>query len=201
MNKSDSIKAIGTALLKFDAEMTKIGKTATNPFFKNTYAPLPEILDKIKDPLQKSGLTVKQFPDGEHGMTTIIIHPESGEWLESTYQMKPSKDDPQGEGSRITYQRRYALGAALGLNIDVDDDGNAASQPQKQPEKREQAKEQPWLNEKQLAIVVERIRNHEFGELKTLEAFVANVYNTYKVSKDMREKISMEIDAVMNHTF
>jgi hypothetical protein len=30
-------------------------------------------------------------------------------------------------GSAITYQRRYALGAILNLNIDEDDDGNQAS--------------------------------------------------------------------------
>lgn len=41
--------------------------------------------------------------------------------------MKPVKDDPQAVGSAITYMRRYALGAVLGLNIDNDDDGNAAS--------------------------------------------------------------------------
>jgi hypothetical protein len=46
--------------------------------------------------------------------------------------MTPSKNDPQGLGSAITYQRRYALGAILNLNIDEDDDGNQASaKPQK----------------------------------------------------------------------
>ena len=48
--------------------------------------------------------------------------------------MKPIKDDPQGAGSVITYQRRYALGAVLGLNIDEDDDANKASQPVKAKE-------------------------------------------------------------------
>ena len=38
--------------------------------------------------------------------------------------MTPTKNDPQGAGSVITYQRRYALGAILGLNIDEDNDGN-----------------------------------------------------------------------------
>src|SRR3989304_9092234 len=127
MDTSTSIKNISAALLVFDDEVTKIGKKATNPFFKNKYAPLPEILDSIKEPLLKAGLTVKQFPEGEHSLTTIIIHPESGEWITSTYTMRPAKEDPQGEGSRITYQRRYALGACLGLNIDEDDDGNKAS--------------------------------------------------------------------------
>jgi hypothetical protein len=124
---SDTITSIGKALLAFDKAVTKIGKTEINPYFKNKYAPLSEILDAIKEPLQDSGLTVKQFPTGEHGMTTVIIHAESGEYIASCYTMAPSKNDPQGEGSRITYQRRYALGAALSLNIDEDDDGNTAS--------------------------------------------------------------------------
>ena len=41
--------------------------------------------------------------------------------------MRPSKNDPQGVGSCITYQRRYAIGAILCLNIDDDDDANIAS--------------------------------------------------------------------------
>lgn len=52
----------------------------------------------------------------------------SGEFIASKYTMRPTKNDPQGVGSCITYQRRYALGAALSLNIDEDDDGNKASQ-------------------------------------------------------------------------
>ena len=47
--------------------------------------------------------------------------------MEAQYEMIPSKNDPQGQGSVITYMRRYALGAVLGLNIDVDDDANTAS--------------------------------------------------------------------------
>jgi len=62
-------------------------------------------------------------------MTTILMHADSGEFLEGTFKMTPSKNDPQGQGSVITYQRRYALGAVLGLNIDEDDDGNKASAP------------------------------------------------------------------------
>lgn len=133
MTHSESIKEIATALVKFDAEVAKIKKGSENPFFKNKYARLPDILDAIKEPLNKCGLTVKQFPVGSHQLSTLVMH-TSGEWLESTYEMRPSKDDPQGEGSRITYQRRYALGAVLGLNIDEDDDGNKASAPAKRVE-------------------------------------------------------------------
>jgi hypothetical protein len=192
METSQSIKNIAEALFLFDSEMAKISKSATNPFFKNKYAPLPEILDAIKDPLAKSGLTVKQFPEGEHSMTTLILHPSSGEWISSNYVMRPTKDDPQGEGSRITYQRRYALGACLGLNIDEDDDGNKASEPKKPND------DLPWLSDKLYNQVLERIRSLDSGEFPTLDAFVENVFRTYKMKKEFRTGIIDELGSDFN---
>lgn len=129
MQKSDSIKNIGAALVKFHGEMGKVLKSDTNPFFRSKYATLSTILSAIKDPLQNAGLTFTQFPTGENELTSLIIHPDSGEWIMDAFKMTPARNDPQGQGSVITYQRRYALGAILGLNIDDDDDGNAASTP------------------------------------------------------------------------
>ena len=54
----------------------------------------------------------------------------SGQFISSTMEMKPSKDDPQGRGSALTYMRRYMLASILGLNAE-DDDGNKASKPEK----------------------------------------------------------------------
>jgi hypothetical protein len=52
----------------------------------------------------------------------------SGEYFQAEFEIAPAKNDPQGVGSAITYQKRYALAAVLGLKIqDEDDDGNAAS--------------------------------------------------------------------------
>jgi len=155
MEKSTSIKSIAAALLKFHGLVGKIAKDASNPFFstaqkKAKYATLSNIQEAIRQPLQDAGLTYVQFPDGNNGLTTILMHSESGEYIQATYVMHPApsydkeKDgnkviwrsepyvSPQGLGSAITYARRYALGAILGLNIDDDDDGNAASQTGKQ---------------------------------------------------------------------
>lgn len=126
MNKSESIKEIATALCRFQGAVEKIKKTATNPFFHSKYANLADILDVIREPLSESGLSFVQFPKGQCELETMLMH-TSGEWMSETYEMKPTKNDPQGLGSVITYQRRYALGAILGLNIDEDDDGNSAS--------------------------------------------------------------------------
>ena len=193
MEKSESIKDISDALLKFDSEVATISKTATNPFFKNKYAPLPEILEAIKEPLQTAGLTVKQFPEGEHGLTTIIIHPLSGQWISSTYYMKPVKDDPQAEGSRITYQRRYALGAVLGLNIDVDDDGQAASEPEKDKDER------PWLSKKLFDQAIDRIQKDQPGEGNdTILDFVKQLEDTYRMKREYRQAIKEELDSEFN---
>jgi len=126
MNKSESIKNIAGALVKFQASVSKVAKEANNPFFKSKYASLANILDTIQKPLSECGLAISQFPD-ENALTTIILHAESGEWMESSYVMPVAKqNDPQAMGSAMTYARRYALGSILNLNIDDDDDGEKA---------------------------------------------------------------------------
>ena len=126
MEKSAEIKNLATALCEFQGAVETIVKTETNPFFKSKYATLSDILLVIRQPLADNGLSFVQFPKGKYGLETMLMH-TSGEWLSQCYEMVPTKNDPQGAGSVITYQRRYALGAILGLNIDIDDDGNKGS--------------------------------------------------------------------------
>lgn len=131
MQTSLEIKNISKALLKFQSEMEPIWKDATNPHFKNKYASLTALQNAIQVPLSKCGLIVTQHPDGVNGLTSMLVHAESGEFFQSSFTMKPQRDDPQGVGSVITYARRYALAGILGLNIEEDDDANAASQSQR----------------------------------------------------------------------
>lgn len=131
MNRSESIVKIASALAQFNGEVSKISKDAANPFHKNKYSTLDNIVDGVRPVLTKYGLSIMQIPSNdEHGnviMKTLLLH-ESGEFLESEpLKMKPSKNDPQGIGSCITYARRYQISAFLSLNTGEDDDGNAAS--------------------------------------------------------------------------
>lgn len=146
MNKSESIKNLALALCKFQSNIGKVKKEATNPFFKSKYASLANILDVIQKPLADAGLSFAQFPDAD-GLTTILMH-ESGEWIESIYSMPVAKiNDPQAMGSAITYARRYALGSILGLNIDEDDDAEKAMQRNaKVGNKIEPTAEKPFIN-------------------------------------------------------
>lgn len=153
IEKSQSITGLSKALITFHIKVNKIKKDAKNPFFKSTYASLSNILEAINEPLIEAGLSFVQFPAGENGLTTILMHSETGEFIQSTYEMKPVKDDPQGRGSVITYQRRYALAAVLGLNIDEDDDANTATHGGKTPDEDNR----PWLSESQFKQLMERI--------------------------------------------
>ena len=142
MNKSESIANLAAALCKFQANIGKVKKEATNPFFKSKYASLANILDVIQKPLSEAGLSLCQLPDSDC-LTTILMH-DSGEWIEATYCMPVVKtNDPQAMGSAITYARRQCLGAVLLLNIDEDDDGEKAMQRNK-PQAKPQ--EKPFIN-------------------------------------------------------
>lgn len=181
MIKSESIKSIAAAIMTFHLKVGKISKDATNPFLKNKYASLSNILDAIQIPLTESGLTFAQFPTGENGLTTILMHAESGEFLMSDYTMSPVKNDPQGKGSVITYQRRYALGAVLGLNIDDDDDGHASSNGKS--ERQETGNELPWLNEGTAEY------KGAVQKLKAGTTTIAKIKTVMRVSKATEEKL------------
>lgn len=170
MEKTPSITNLANALMLFQLKVSKIEKDANNPFFKSKYASLSNIQEAIYTPLAESGLIYSQSPSGQNGLTTIVIHAESGEYFMDTYIMPVSKqNDPQAVGSSITYAKRYALVAMLGLNIDDDDDGNEASKPS---EKKKEEDNRPWLNDKAYAQALDRIRGGDKEVFfKTKDAF------------------------------
>lgn len=119
------------AFLAAQMDFPLVKKTDKNPFFKSTYAGLPSVLEVILPILHKHELFVSQSPiseDGRVGVRTTITH-ISGKSMSGEFTMTLAKNDPQGAGSAITYARRYALVSMLGLNVDEDDDANAASTP------------------------------------------------------------------------
>jgi hypothetical protein len=131
MEKSQSIQNLTQGLAKFHAMVGKISKDAKNPFFKSNYASLPHIITEVSEPLEKAGLILSQFPNGD-GLTTMLIHAESGEYISATYTLQVVRqNDPQAQGSAISYARRYAITSILNLAIS-DDDGEAATRPVRQ---------------------------------------------------------------------
>lgn len=142
MKTSDNIQDIAKALVAAQKEIASAKKTATNPFFKSKYADLGEVIDAIKGPLNAHGIAFLQLCDNGNGdtVTTVLLH-ESGQFIATETKVHAKADDPQAFGSGVTYAKRYALQAALGLPTE-DDDGNAAAgraEPKTRPQPKQPA--------------------------------------------------------------
>lgn len=128
-NKTTIIKAFSEAWGEFKHPK----KNDKNGHLGNTFASLDEVINANKEILKQHGIAVIQeaFGSGEAvTIQTIFMH-TSGEWLElGNLTLKPTKSDPQGIGSAITYGRRYTLSASLGVASEDDDDGNSSSHNQ-----------------------------------------------------------------------
>jgi hypothetical protein len=137
--RTGSITKVSAALCKAWSEIDPPKENAVNPFFKNRYAPLKEIIRAAKAALPKHGLCVIQpttMIDGQKFVMTMVLH-SSGQYLGGLYPITPGKVDPQGVGSAVTYARRYALSSMLGLASDEDDDAEAAMPTTRKVEKKE----------------------------------------------------------------
>lgn len=130
MQHSDNIKEIFGALSKFRAQVKQPAKTANNPYFNSKYVTLEGVMQAIDAALPGTGLAYSQLVEnGDNGasVSTLITH-SSGEWiLYGPLTLAPTKRDPQGQGSAITYAKRYQLASAFGISSDIDDDGNAGT--------------------------------------------------------------------------
>jgi hypothetical protein len=133
MNQSENIANLAKSLSAVQGKLTYAKKDSKNPFFKSNYADLESVWDACRDLLSSNGLAVSQFPglyselDKSMSLITILTH-ISGEWISQEMSVPMSKPDAQGAGSCLTYMRRYALAAVVGV-VQADDDGNAASSP------------------------------------------------------------------------
>jgi hypothetical protein len=90
------------------------------------YAPLDAILAAVRDPLATNGLAIAQLLEGPD-LVTLLLH-ESGSTLQARTPLPPW-EGVQQYGSMVTYIRRYALTAMLGIATEDDDDGEAAAKP------------------------------------------------------------------------
>mgnify|MGYP003656208263 CR=1 FL=1 len=136
MNTSEAIDLVSAAISAAQGTMKPAEMGATNPHFRSKYADLASVIHAIRDPLAKNGLGVLQDVQtvaDEGGafigvsVLTRILH-KSGQWIELGPLTIPlAKVDAHGLGAAVTYSKRYAVVAALGVSgSDIDDDGNAA---------------------------------------------------------------------------
>jgi hypothetical protein len=151
MNKSDSIASLSKALVLAQSKFPQVNFNSTNPYYNSSYADLGAVIETAKPIMAECGLAVSQLVEGENshvGITTMLLH-ESGEFISSFVTIPvEGKNIAQESGKAITYLRRYALSAILGLFSDADNDGNDVHKTdQKAPEKKAEPKSESLSDE------------------------------------------------------
>jgi len=129
MNKSESISKLALSLVKATAKIKAVKMDAENPYYKSKYATLGALIDVAKPVCAEFGLSTPAFMVSEPGLVGIeqwIIH-ESGEYISDRILLPLPEDSKirvaQEMGATVSYLRRYALSALLGMYADEDGDG------------------------------------------------------------------------------
>lgn len=120
-------------LLRVQKGIASVKKDSDNPYFHSSYANIEAVLDVVLPALNDAGLVLNQYittvGESENikpALKTVITDTESGESIDSTMLLMTKSNDPQAQGSSVTYARRYAIVSMLGIRQE-DDDGNAAT--------------------------------------------------------------------------
>ncbi|MCA1471253.1 DUF968 domain-containing protein [Bradyrhizobium sp. IC3195] len=143
---SEHIGAIAAALARAQAALTNPEKTLTaqirSPFLRDDdrtfrYASLASGLDIVRKTLSQQEIatiqTTRVEPTSGHiHLTTLLAH-SSGEWISSDWPVCAARDieAPHRMGAALTYARRYALFALVGIagEDDLDAPETAAGPP------------------------------------------------------------------------
>ena len=134
---------LAKALINVQRQLQPATRDANNPFTRSKYATLNSVMDSCREALLSNGIWLCQYPvpadPGYLGLVTKLTHAESGQWQSSLAVVPLPKADPQGVGISMTYMRRYALSAMLGIVTEEDTDGEFASGKPNRPQSQKNA--------------------------------------------------------------
>lgn len=193
MDKSEEIDKLAIALAKFQGSLEQPSlnsevkvRTKTGGEYKFKYADLSECKRAAKQPLADNELSVCQLIENDYSIRTILLH-SSGQWISSKVRMPSNTADAQSIGSAITYAKRYAFCAILGIVADDDEDANIASGNTSQ---KEQPKEQPKKTANS-RVKKELTRDHLNNE-SAMKSISEWLYNKEKIAKEANQPFSVE---------
>jgi hypothetical protein len=149
----EAFPGIWTALCAAQATMPLIAKEKTATVrgtskktgekyeMKYKYADISDVLAVVVPHLTAHGIVLCQLAGVDAGLmtlTTRLTHSPTGEHVESVYPVARIGDDQQAMGGALTYARRYALCAMIGVAPDEDTDANHVAPAREQAEERKQ---------------------------------------------------------------
>ena len=160
--ESDQTNEINAALSKAQGEFPAIHVNQENPYFKSAFADLNNIAKSIRPAFAKNGLSFTQqiriAQDGSMHLITKLRH-ASGQWIESRTRIIPPKTDMQSFASTLSYIKRHALMALVGVTIDSDwsdDDAEMAVADQRSVLAKGTALNRKYNPKEEVGIVITR---------------------------------------------
>lgn len=134
--QSDKIDQLAGALSEFQKSLenpkrdrtVKVKYKDSNKTYEFTYTTFDSLTDYLRPKLAEHGLSFYQSitPHGNgFALQTRVLH-VSGQWITSVLPVPFAGGGMQAMGSAISYCRRYALSAILGVASEEDDDGKGA---------------------------------------------------------------------------
>lgn len=125
-DRSEQINELATSLSKAQLKLDAADKSTKG--YGYNYSDLNMVIKTAKPVLGEFGLSVSQLvgsaENGHPTVTTLLMH-SSGQFISGTAQMPPvdmkGVTDAQRIGASISYLRRYALQAILGMASEDND--------------------------------------------------------------------------------
>lgn len=211
-NQSEQLNELLTALAKAQGEICSASKDSNNPFYKSKYADLNSVWNACREPLSKNGLsviqTINHTETGDIFLVTMLGH-ASGQWVKSFIPLKVNqgKGNPLHDlGSCITYLRRYALAALVGVAPD-DDDGNSGgnvysdkNHDNKIPPPSNKTPEYKKINKDQLENILSLFEECTTDYREALISRFKKAIPGYKYLQDLSEEIyTKAVEEIKKH--
>jgi hypothetical protein len=144
MEQTEQINELATALAAATAEFLPIVAARTADIagregragYRYKYATLQDCIAACRPALSTHQLAVVQMldttPEGFSAITTQLVH-SSGQWIRSHF-LVPVTDarEARAIGSGLSYARRYAYCAIIGVAVEEEDDDAAAAKAPRQ---------------------------------------------------------------------
>ena len=163
MKQSEKITTLLEGMVKAQKEFVTLPKDKSGYGYK--YTDLDTVITTVRPILAKNNLGFMQsltMIEGRPGITTRLFN-TAGEWIEDTIALPDiamaKTNAAQNMGASITYMKRYALSAILGISSDEDTD--AATPQQQQPHQDPKPAPKPAAKGPQLAGGPDTKEEHE----------------------------------------
>ena len=193
------------ALIKFQQSVPTIHDNDNS--YHGGFANLPGILSTIGPKLRENGLAVSQLPEeinGQPGLRTTLLH-VSGQSLTALTPLavNAGKNGTQEWGKAMTYTRRYALQAALGLCVGIEDN-DADMEPEPTRTRTIEPKAKPAPAAAPPAIKTELTPADKQTCIAMIKAIglpkadggLDKKYEMHKILKEFREAFEIKADNV-----